>query len=73
MRVILNNSHYQLFFDNMTTLLFAHMLKLKGDRAVVLAAVKQDGYSLKNASDDLRADKEVVLAAVRQNGYSLKN
>ena len=37
---------------------------LKNDKEVVLAAVKQDGYSLAHASDDLANDKEVVLAAV---------
>ena len=44
--------------------------EMKNDKEVVLAAVKQDGYSmsLQYASADLKNDKEVVLAAVKQEG-----
>ena len=38
---------------------------------MVLAAVRQNGYELQYASDDLQSDREVVLAAVRTDGYAL--
>lgn len=38
----------------------------------VLEAVKNDGYSLQYASDELKNDKEVVLTAVKQNGNILE-
>ena len=38
----------------------------------VLEAVKQDGYALEYASEELRGDREVVLAAVKQNGRALE-
>ena len=41
-------------------------------KAEVLEAVKQDGYWLQYASEELRGDKEVVLAAVSQNGWALQ-
>lgn len=44
---------------------------LRGDREVVLAAVRQEGRALEFASEALRADREVVLEAVRQNGFAL--
>ena len=59
---------------------------LKGDRDVVIEAVKQDGRALKYASAELRGNieksdldyenkmqksKEVVLEAVKQNGRAL--
>lgn len=40
---------------------------LKGEKEVVLAAVKQNGLALQFASDTLKNDEEVVLAAVNQN------
>ena len=42
---------------------------LKGDREFVLARVKQDGLSLRHASN--RGDKEIVVAAVTQDGEAL--
>ena len=45
--------------------------KLRGDREVVLAAVKQNGNALKHAPEEWRGDREVVLAAVKQNGNAL--
>jgi len=42
--------------------------KLKGDKEVVLAAVKQTAYALRYADKKLKGDKEVVLEAVKQNG-----
>ena len=46
--------------------------KLKADKEVVLAAVKQDGYALQYADKKLRADKEVVLAALKQDAYAFR-
>ena len=45
--------------------------ELKADRAVVLAAVTQDGYALRYASQ-YKANRAVVLAAVQQNGSALE-
>jgi len=45
---------------------------LRGDKDVVLAAVKQDGHALYYASKALRADKEVVLEAVKNEGIALR-
>ena len=45
---------------------------LKNNRAIVLAAVRQDGWALQHASESLKDDEEIVLAAVRQNGYVLQ-
>jgi hypothetical protein len=38
----------------------------------VLEAVREDGYALEKASEELRADKEVVMAAVNSWGYALQ-
>ena len=46
--------------------------ELKGDREVVMAALKQNGYALQHASEELKGDREVVMAAVKQNGYALR-
>ena len=42
-----------------------------GDRAFVLARVREDGLVLRFASVELEADRQVVLAAVAQYGYAL--
>jgi hypothetical protein len=42
------------------------------DKTEALAAVKNDGWALEHASDELKADKEVVMAAVKNNGYALQ-
>ena len=34
-------------------------------REIVLEAVKQEGWALLYASDDLKADREIVLAAIQ--------
>eukprot|EP00403_Amphidinium_massartii_P033676 CAMPEP_0178437670 /NCGR_PEP_ID=MMETSP0689_2-20121128/35137_1 /TAXON_ID=160604 /ORGANISM="Amphidinium massartii, Strain CS-259" /LENGTH=224 /DNA_ID=CAMNT_0020059929 /DNA_START=19 /DNA_END=690 /DNA_ORIENTATION=+ len=44
----------------------------KGDREVVLAAVRKDGLSLRHAAVEFRADKEVVIAAVTNDAYALQ-
>ena len=46
--------------------------KLKVDKEVILAAVKQNGHALEFADEKLKADKEVVLAALKQSGYALE-
>ena len=45
---------------------------LKGDREVVLAAVKQNGYALEYAAEELKEDREVALVAVTQDGDALE-
>jgi hypothetical protein len=45
---------------------------LRNNKEIVLVAVKNDGWALKYASDELKNDKEVVLTAVTQNDYGLK-
>jgi hypothetical protein len=47
-------------------------VELRGNRDVVLAAVKQDGEALRYTSHILRNDRAVVLAAVSQNGAALR-
>ena len=37
-----------------------------------MAAVKQHGYALKFASEDLQREKEIVMVAVKKNGGTLK-
>ena len=41
--------------------------ELRGDRAMVLAAVGQNGLALKHASEELRSDHTIVMAAARNN------
>ena len=38
----------------------------------VLKIVKQNGFALEYASEELKNDKEIVLEVVKQNGYALK-
>ena len=45
--------------------------ELKGDKEVVLEAVKQNGHALQYASVELKNDKEVVLETVKQDGGAL--
>ena len=44
---------------------------MRGDRDVVLAAVKENASALGCASDEFRTDVEVVLATVKSNGCAL--
>ena len=46
--------------------------ELRGDKEVVLAAVKIDARALQFASDNLKNDKKVMLAAVRNNAKALQ-
>jgi hypothetical protein len=54
--------------------LFLHKLpeKYRKDPAIVLAAVKQSGYALQYASEELRGNEEILLAVVKQDGYALQ-
>eukprot|EP00971_Amphidinium_carterae_P309008 6139909-Amphidinium_carterae.1 len=45
--------------------------KLKGDRAIVLKAVEQDGRALDYAAEELKGDRAIVLKAVEQTGIAL--
>jgi ribosomal protein L24E len=47
-------------------------VKLKADKKIVLAAVKQNGEALQHANEKFRADKEVILTAVKQAGQALQ-
>jgi len=47
--------------------------ELKGDREVVLEAVKRDGCALQYASEELKGDREVVKEAVKQNEGALEH
>ncbi|MAJ84426.1 MAG: hypothetical protein CMQ71_00385 [Gammaproteobacteria bacterium] len=42
------------------------------DEEIVLAAVKQNGWSLQYADNALRDEKEIVVAAVTQDGLAIK-
>jgi len=42
--------------------------EFQGNRQIVMTAVKQNGYSLEFASDELKDDKEIVLASLRLTG-----
>jgi hypothetical protein len=46
---------------------------LRGDREVVMAAVKENGFALEFASEALRNDKKVVIAAVGYKGTCLRH
>lgn len=45
--------------------------RLRGDKAITLAAVRQNGASLEFAVDELRGDRDVVMAAVQDCGQAL--
>jgi len=44
------------------------MINENSTKAEVLEAVKEWGFALEFASDELRGDREVVLTAVKYNG-----
>jgi hypothetical protein len=48
------------------------VVRAPDSRAVVLAAVAEDGSALRYASERLKADREVALAAAAQDGYALR-
>ncbi|KAF0975389.1 hypothetical protein FDP41_005383 [Naegleria fowleri] len=41
------------------------------DKEIVLEVVKNDGFALKYASNELRKDRGLVMEAVKSNGYAL--
>merc|ERR1719362_914673 len=45
---------------------------VRSDREFVLAAVAQNGWALRHATEELCEDREIVLAAVGQDGYAFK-
>ena len=45
---------------------------MKADRNFMIEVVKQNGYAVKHASDELRADQAIVMAAVKQHGWALR-
>jgi hypothetical protein len=77
--------HLQICDVNKVVLLDSHLAKalqaaheegvvsagFETDKQVVLAAVKQKGKALQDASVELRGDPEIVMAAVKQNGMAL--
>jgi len=46
--------------------------RLRGDRDISLAAVRQNGAALEYVTDELQADVDVVLTAVRDDGLALR-
>eukprot|EP00971_Amphidinium_carterae_P208905 4144539-Amphidinium_carterae.1 len=44
----------------------------RGDREVVLAAVKNNGFSLEFAAESCRGDQEIVLSAVKESWQALE-
>ena len=50
----------------------ANSLSMWNEKKEVLEAVKDNGYILSNASEELQADKDVVMAAVKNNGSALQ-
>ena len=45
--------------------------QLKGNRKVVMAAVRQNGEALQYASEELKGDREVMMAADKQHDWAL--
>ncbi len=52
--------------------MFENNKELANDKIFVIAAVKENGYLLKNAYDELKKDENVVIEAVKQNYSSLQ-
>ena len=62
-----------IFLDYFNKQIFKHASKeLQADKEVVMAVVKQNGWTLEYASKELQADKEVVMAAVKREGSLLE-
>jgi len=51
--------------------LLREMPQYMDDKEMVLAAVKDYGLALKQASPALQADRQVVMAAVKNNGMAI--
>ena len=52
--------------DDWRALISTKSKKWKGDREIVMEAVKQNGYVLGYASAELKSDREIVMEAVAQ-------
>jgi hypothetical protein len=52
---------------------FESVKKLKGNRALVLKAVRKDGNSIRFASDTLKEDSKVATAAIEANPEAFKD
>ena len=37
-----------------------------------MAAIRQDGNTPQDASEDLRGDRDIVMAALKQSGWALE-
>lgn len=48
-----------------------NMPQYMGDKQLVLAAVKDYGLALKQATTALQADRQIVMAAVKNNGMAI--
>ena len=48
------------------------MTEIITEKEKAILAVKNDGFALEYASDELKADKEVVMAAVQNDGHAFK-
>ena len=46
--------------------------KIRGDREIVLVAVKANGMALKYAVNTLKKDKKLVTAALKEDGRALQ-
>ena len=46
--------------------------ELQGNKDIVMAAVKNQGFTLQYTSDELKGDFDIVMAAVKQCGYALQ-
>ncbi len=44
----------------------------RANKKIVLAAVRQDGWSVKHASDQLKGDRDVAIAATIQNPWAIQ-
>ena len=47
--------------------------EMKGDRDIVLAAVRQDSAAVKLASEEMKGDRDIVMAAVQVDGWALEH
>ncbi|MGR3952374.1 MAG: DUF4116 domain-containing protein [Chlamydia sp.] len=45
----------------------------RANKKIVLAAVRQDGWSVKHASDQLKGDRDVAIAATSQNAWAIQS
>ena len=46
--------------------------EFRSDRAIVMVAVRQNGYALERADESFKSDRDVVLAAATSHGHALQ-